>query len=88
MAVIKTESESESGNGSENGSGGNIPEISRSLNDDKDINNINNINNNSKNRRYLAARDFTIEFIETVSYDMLLIYKAMGTVSDSDRKYT
>ena len=87
-AVIKTESGSGSENGSENGSGGNIPEISRSLNDDKDINNINNINNNSKNRRYLAAKDFTIEFIETVSYDMLLLYKAMGTVSDSDRKYT
>ena len=92
-AVIKIESESgngsgsENGNGSENGGGGNITEISNSLHDDKEINKIDVINKNSENMRYLAAKDFTIEFIETVSYDMQLLYKAMGTVSDSDRKY-
>ena len=87
-AVIKIDSES--GNGSENGNGGggNITEISNSLHDDKEINKIDVINKNSENMRYLAAKDFTIEFIETVSYDMQLLYKAMGTVSDSDRKYT
>ena len=88
-AVMTTES----GSGSER----NIIESSRSLNSDDDNiktdntihNSSNNIESNSilSNKKYLAAKEFTIEFIETVSYDMLLLYKAMGTISDSDCKY-
>ena len=85
--------ESGSGNESER----NTIESSRSLNSDDDNikidntihNSSNNIESNSilSNKKYLAAKEFTIEFIETVSYDMLLLYKAMGTISDSDCKY-
>ena len=88
---------------SEGSTTSNYCNIGNSSNDNSNDDNNNNNNNDNKKNDYdnynnddddddvddsfLAAVEFTKEFLETVCEDMLLLYRAMGTISDPNRKY-